>query len=166
MIRVPRFPVSVLVAFALAACASDDGSPLAPGIEGNPPPTIQAEVVTLVDLVNARRVAEGCAPLVWHDGVAAVADAHSADMRDRDFFAHTNPDGKSPFDRLRDAGIDWSGAAGENIAWGTSSGQTAFDMWINSSGHRANIENCAFTHHGVGLVDARWTHLFVQNPAD
>ncbi len=107
-----------------------------------------------------------CATLAWHGDAAAVAHAHSTDMRDRDYFSHTNPDGESPFDRLRNAGADWSGAAGENIAWGTSSGQTAFDMWINSSGHRANIENCSFTHHGVGLVDTRWTHLFIQNPAD
>ena len=59
-----------------------------------------------------------------------------------------------------------SGMAGENIAWGTGSGDRAFDMWINSSGHRANIENCSYTHHGVGLADGRWTHLFLQNPTN
>jgi uncharacterized protein YkwD len=64
------------------------------------------------------------------------------------------------------AGISWSGMAGENIAWGTGSGDQAFDMWINSAGHRANIENCSYTHHGVGLLDGRWTHLFLQNPTN
>ncbi|MEJ2548431.1 MAG: CAP domain-containing protein [Gemmatimonadota bacterium] len=166
MSRLLRFSLAVLAITATAACGSDEENPFAPGIEGNPLPAASAEVITLVDLVNAHRLSEGCAALTWHAGAASVAEAHSTDMRDRDFFAHTNPDGKSPFDRLRDAGVDWSGAAGENIAWGTSSGQTAFELWINSSGHRANIENCSFTHHGVGLVDARWTHLFLQDPAD
>ena len=72
--------------------------------------------------------------------------------------------GESPFDRLDAAGVDWSGMPGQNIAYGTGSGSQVFDMWINSAGHRANIENCSFTHHGVGLVDGRWTHLFLQNP--
>ncbi len=88
-----------------------------------------------MDLVNDHRTGTGCGPLTWHAGAAAVALAHSTDMRDRDFFSHTNPDGESPF-----------------------------DMWINSPGHRANIENCSYTHHGVGLIDGIWTHLFLQNP--
>jgi len=158
--------VGALLALLITACGADDGSPFDPGVDSNPPPAASAEVVVLVDLVNAQRVTQGCEPLNWHEPTAQVAQAHSKDMRDRDFFSHTNPDGESPFDRLRNAGVDWNGAAGENIAWGTSSGETAFDMWINSAGHRANIENCAFTHHGVGLVDSHWTHLFVQNPAD
>lgn len=166
MSRLRRTSFGALAAIILAACGGDDASPFDPGIGGNPPPATSTEVVTLVDLVNAHRVSEGCEPLAWHGAAAAVARAHSADMRDRDFFSHTNPDGKSPFDRMSDAGVEWSGAAGENIAWGTGSGQTAFDMWINSPGHRANIENCAFTHHGVGLVDTHWTHLFLQNPVD
>jgi hypothetical protein len=48
--------------------------------------------------------------------VAAVAQAHSEDMVDRDVFSHTNPDRASPFDRLTEAGIAYSGA-GENIAY-------------------------------------------------
>ncbi len=157
--------VGALLALLLAACGND-AHPFDPDVDGNPPPAASAEVVVLVDRVNAHRATQGCGPLTWHEPTAQVAYAHSEDMRDRDFFSHTNPDGESPFDRLRNAGVSWSGAAGENIAWGTSSGETAFDMWINSAGHRANIENCAFTHHGVGLVDSRWTHLFLQNPAD
>ena len=34
-----------------------------------------------------------------------VARAHSADMRDRDFFDHVNPDGLDPFDRAERAGL-------------------------------------------------------------
>lgn len=154
-----------VLAFTLAtACSGDGSTPFEPGISGNPPPATAPEVVQLVDLVNAHRAGAGCGSLAWHAGAASVAVEHSTDMRDRDYFSHTNPEGESPFDRMRAAGIEWNGIAGENIAYGTSSGSVVFDMWINSTGHRANIENCSFTHHGVGLVDGRWTHLFLQNP--
>ena len=161
-----RTTIAILACTLATACSGDDGTPFDPGISGNPPPATDVEVVQLVDLVNDHRSGEGCGPLAWHIGAADVALAHSTDMRDRDFFSHTNPDGESPFDRMTAAGISWSGMAGENIAWGTASGSAVFDMWINSSGHRANIENCSYTHHGVGLVDGRWTHLFLQNPTN
>jgi uncharacterized protein YkwD len=120
---------------------------------------LEPEVQAFVDLMNIHRESVGCAPLVWNGGVAEVALAHSQDMRDRDFFAHTNPDGDSPADRLRNAGIDYRRMA-ENIAWGYPSGAAVLDGWLGSPGHRANIENCALTEHGVGLVGTHWTHLF------
>lgn len=149
-------------AWMLIACGGD-GSPTGPDTGGARPAGADAEIVELVDLVNARRADAGCAGLAWHAGVAGVAQGHSQDMQDRNFFSHTNPDGDDPFDRLAAAGIGYA-TAGENIAMGTGDGAQAFQLWIDSPGHRANIENCAYTHHGVGLVSGRWTHLFVGSP--
>ena len=132
--------------------ACGDGSPAGP--------EISADVEEFVSLVNSHRATVGCAPLEWDGRVAAVAEAHSKDMVARDFFSHTNPDGDSPWDRLSDAGISFSLAA-ENIAWGYTSAEAVLSGWLGSPGHRANIENCALTHHGVGLADWHWTHLFV-----
>ena len=56
-------------------------------------------------------------------------------------------------------------AAGENIALTGGGASGALSLWLGSSGHRANIERCGYTHHGVGLVDSRWTHLFLEDPA-
>ena len=150
------------VLWALLACSGDDG-PTGPATGGMTPVTTDAEIVELVDLVNDHRSEAGCGQLAWHAGVAEVAQAHSQDMQDRNFFSHTNPDGDSPFDRLAAAGIAWS-MAGENIAMGSGDGSTAFQLWIDSPGHRANIENCGYTHHGVGLVVGRWTHVFLKDP--
>jgi uncharacterized protein YkwD len=66
--------------------------------------------------------------------------------------------------RLTRAGIAFNGVAGENLVIGTVDGAIAYSLWMDSQEHRANIENCAFTHHGVGLADGRWTHVFVQRP--
>ena len=123
-------------------------------------PEISADVEEFVSLLNSHRESVGCAPLEWDGRVAAVADAHSRDMVERDFFSHTSPDGDSPWDRLGDAGISYRRVA-ENIAWGYPSAEAVLNGWIGSQGHRANIENCALTHHGVGLADWHWTHVFV-----
>ena len=153
--------VSVLLVFCGIAAACGDGltDPNTPDLNQAPP-----DVISFVEEMNIHRNAEGCASLAWHGGVAGVATAHSQDMVNRGFFSHTNPDGDSPWDRLDQAGVTWSGGAGENIAAGTSDASTVLGMWLNSSGHRANIENCGFTHHGVGLVSGHWTHVFVTNP--
>ena len=119
------------------------------------------EVQAFVTLVNEHRLEVGCDALEWHAGVADVAQAHSADMVERDFFAHTNPDGESPFDRLTAAGIDF-GAAAENIAYGYPGAEAVLQGWLDSSGHRQNIENCGLRQHGVGLVGTHWTHLFAN----
>jgi uncharacterized protein YkwD len=87
-------------------------------------------------------------------------------MRDRDFFSHSNPDGEEPFDRMSDAGISYAGAA-ENIASGYASAEAVLNGWLNSSGHRANIENGSYTHHGIGYVEEGnyWTHVFATDPS-
>ena len=142
--------LSLILPALLAGCG-DDLTALGPESGG--------EVEAFVILLNEHRASVGCGPLTWNQGVAGVAEAHSQDMIDRDFFAHTNPDGDSPADRLHTAGLDYRRMA-ENIAWGYPTGAAVLEGWLGSSGHRANIENCQLEEHGVGLVGTHWTHLF------
>jgi uncharacterized protein YkwD len=111
--------------------------------------------------MNDHRVSLGLQPLIWDSGVAAVARAHSQDMADRHFFSHANPDGLLPWDRLRGAGISYK-AAGENIIHGYTTGASVLTAWLNSAGHRANIESPTYTHHGVGKFGTYWTHVFIR----
>ena len=64
------------------------------------------------------------------------------------------------------AGISYQAAA-ENIAQGYSTGQAVLNGWLGSTGHRENIENGNYTHHGVGYVEDGhyWTHVFARNPS-
>lgn len=130
------------------------------GITDSIEPVMSADVEQFVTFMNGHRASVGCGPLTWMSEVTEVALSHSQDMLQRDFFDHVNPDGASPFDRLRAAGVDYSIAA-ENIAWGYVSAESVLDAWIDSPGHRANLENCDLTHHGVGLSETHWTHMFV-----
>lgn len=138
----------------LAVSGCGDTVPTAPML-ANP------EVEAFVMALNQHRLDSGCPSLSWNEDLAVVAQLHSQDMIARDFFAHTNPDGQSPFDRIQAAGISYSGAA-ENIAYGYATGDAVLSGWLASSGHKANIENCSLTQHGVGLAGTHWTHVFIR----
>lgn len=103
-----------------------------------------------VELMNADRRANGLSDLKVSSAVTAVARSHAQDMVNRKFFSHSNPDGKTPSDRLKAAGISYS-AVGENIAENTSV-QAAETAFMNSSGHRANILNSKYTTVGIGVA--------------
>lgn len=107
--------------------------------------------------INERRVANGLEPLVWQSGLHAAAHNHSRDMRERDFFAHENPDGVSPATRIGRAGVDCL-VTGENIvemARNNHEDRLAGDIveaWMDSSGHRENLLSSTWTRTGVGVV--------------
>ncbi|MBP1765184.1 MAG: SCP-like extracellular [Firmicutes bacterium] len=100
-------------------------------------------------LLNADREANGLSPLKLNLAISAVAQRHAQDEIDRAFFAHNNPDGLSPFDRMHAAGITFR-YAGENLA--IDQDVTAAEQALmNSSGHRANILSPDFTEVGIGI---------------
>ncbi len=119
------------------------------------------EIREFIRLLNARRQASGCPGLKWDDRLAAVAQAHSRDMIQRNFFSHDNPDGQDPFDRLDKAGIYYSEAA-ENIVSGCRTGKEAYQSWLNSPHHRINMLNCQYTRLGVGRARGRWTLVLIR----
>lgn len=103
-----------------------------------------------IDLVNADRAKNGLKPLKINMDLVLLARNYSQDMANRGFFSHYNPEGQSPFDRMRAAGISFS-YAGENLAINQSvtGAETAF---MNSPGHRANILNTNYTEIGIGIA--------------
>ncbi len=130
-----------------------------------PDPQPGCDVAIEQDVIALANQARGEAPLRCDPEMSTVARAHSADMCERDYFDHTSLDGRSPFDRMRDAGIRF-GAAGENIAWGQPTAAAVHDAWMNSSGHRRNILNGGYRRSGVGYVRCGgrpyWTQVFAD----
>ncbi|MFI1969027.1 CAP domain-containing protein [Streptomyces cinnamoneus] len=116
----------------------------------------------VVALVNAERAKAGCRPLRADAKLARLAQSFSDDMARRGFFDHTDPDGKSPWERAATRGIKNLG--GENIAHGHPDARTVMDAWMHSSGHRANILNCDYRSIGVGVHQSGdgpyWTQDF------
>jgi len=128
----------------------------------DPPPEAELLEAEVVELTNVERASAGCPSVHADDRLAAAARGHSEDMRERDFFDHTNPDGDGPGERARAAGYDWW--ASENIAWGYRTAEAVVAGWMDSPGHRRNILNCDVTEIGVGVADSSrgpyWTQMF------
>ncbi len=139
--------------------AETEPAPVARTAAAAADPTAEAAVLALV---NEARADAGCGALTADPALAAVARAHSADMRDRDYFSHTSPEGLSPFDRAEQAGVGYSRA--ENIAFGQSDAAAVMEAWLESPGHRQNILDCELTRLGVGVAEGPggpwWTQLF------
>jgi len=113
------------------------------------------------DLINAKRVANGLAPLKIDDELQNVARIKAQDMVDNNYFSHTSPVYGSPFDMIKSFGISYK-TAGENIA-GHSTNSGAVNAWMNSSGHKANILNSSFNYTGIGVVKSpKYGKIYVQ----
>lgn len=92
----------------------------------------------LFDLTNAARVEHGLSVLSWEEALRKTVRDHSTDMAENNFFSHTNQEGQSPFDRMKEDDIVFR-MAGENLAAGQSSSIFAHEGLMNSEGHRENI---------------------------
>ncbi|ROQ83115.1 uncharacterized protein YkwD [Streptomyces sp. CEV 2-1] len=132
---------------AAAAPAPSTSAP-APRRTTAPPADTSAQAAVL-SLVNQERSKAGCSPVTASSSLASLAQNFSDDMAARGFFDHTDPDGRTPWDRAAKAGVD--GLGGENIARGQADAQAVMDAWMNSDGHRANILNCDYKTLGVGV---------------
>ncbi|MEW2545628.1 CAP domain-containing protein [Streptomyces sp. NPDC047002] len=127
-----------------------------------PAPAGASQAAQVLALVNQERAKAGCSPLRDDSSLDSLAQDFSDDMAARGFFDHTDPDGRTPWDRADAAGVQKLG--GENIARGQSDAQAVMDAWMNSEGHRANILNCDYTRLGVGVHEGPggpwWTQDF------
>lgn len=116
--------------------------------------------VQMLEMVNKERVSRGLKPLLPDPALTNVGRAHSRDMFVRGYFAHTNPDGASPFDRMKKAHIDFT-TAGENLALAPTL-EIAHTNLMNSPGHRANILNPDYGHLGIGILDGGYYGLMIS----
>jgi uncharacterized protein YkwD/chitodextrinase len=133
--------------------------------------TFAQQVLTLV---NQHRAARGLAQLQSSPSLTAAAEWKSLHMAGYGYFAHNDPAppvARSVGERLAACGYPASSSGwGENIAYGYTTPQSVMDGWLNSQGHRANIENSTFRALGVGVArDAAgrlyWTQDFGTSTA-
>ncbi|MFC9625113.1 CAP domain-containing protein [Streptomyces sp. NPDC056930] len=117
-------------------------------VEPTPAAAGSAQAAVLA-LVNQERAKVGCSPVTAGASLTSLAQDFSDDMAARGFFDHTDPDGRTPWDRASKAGVQ--GLGGENIARGQADAQAVMDSWMSSDGHRANILNCDYKTLGVGV---------------
>jgi uncharacterized protein YkwD len=120
----------------------------------------EANEKQIFDIVNITRRWHQLSPFQWHDDVAIVAQGHSQDMFENDFFDHISPSRGDLGKRLEQIPVLYQ-TAGENIAWNYIDSADAHEGWLNSLGHRKNVMKGEFTHLGVGVVHKYYTQNFI-----
>ncbi len=124
------------------------------------------EVVTLV---NQHRASMSLGPLSVSPTLTNSANWKSLHMSYYGYMDHNDPAppvARTPADRLAACGYPLGSVSwGENIAYGYSTPSNVMTAWLNSPGHRANIERASFQAIGVGVARAAngtmyWTQNF------
>ncbi|MHA6297477.1 CAP domain-containing protein [Devosia sp. CAU 1758] len=113
-----------------------------------------------LELVNASRAEADLPALGPGDRLNAAAQGHARDMLERDYYAHSSPEGDTVQDRfLAEEGSRWELVA-ENIARCAACTDTP-DMaamerlhqgWMDSPEHRANIMAKGLARFGFGII--------------
>ena len=105
----------------------------------------------LVAQINALRGGRGLSTLTVSDTLTAAAKWMSTDMAINDYFSHTSLDGRSPTQRMADAGYPaFSTWTGEDLAAGFTSPRDVLNGWIASPAHYAVLVNPSYRAIGVG----------------
>ena len=127
--------------------------------ENNPSNGVEQEVN---NLINQYRTSIGLAKLEWNETIAEQCRNHSIDMAN----AHTiNHNGFTERVNLIGETIPWNWA-GENVAYNYTA-QGAVTAWLNSPGHKSNIEsNSNLTGVGVAFDEDSvmyFTQIFIRS---
>ena len=97
-------------------------------------------------IVNAQRAKVGATPLTFDACAQAAALTWSQHMASTGSLVHNS---LTPLFRCPGPAVT---RAAENIAYGGQTPSALMSMWMNSSGHRANILDPALHRIGIGIA--------------
>jgi len=124
-------------------------------------PVVPATMIAdILKYVNADRGKQGLAPLKLNEMESSIALKHSRDMANGKVpFGHTGLNARAKAIRKALGGIS---SVGENVASGPMNAREVVDGWLNSPGHKRNIEG-NFTLTGIGYApDGKGNIFFTQ----
>lgn len=108
----------------------------------------------LVQLTNQQRSQHQLIELKENPLLTDSATKKAEHMCSIDYWAHTAPGGKQPWQFMREAGYEYENA-GENLAKGFLSEESTVAAWMASPSHKANIMHLEFTEIGVAQTRCR-----------
>lgn len=140
--------VILTIVSSLASCSSDESADKSVAAKKIVTTYNYNEVeLKIIALVNEYRQSKGLNTLEVINHISYECEEHNYYMIDNNVVNHNN------FQQRSDVLIDLFGAikVGENIAYNYQSAESVVSAWLNSSGHRANIEG-DFTHMGISMT--------------
>jgi hypothetical protein len=149
-----RLTVIILIAFLLLPAgnvfAAGSGSPW---------------VEQAVKLANDERKQRGIADLIMSDTLEKAAALKLADMEKNGYFAHTSPEGLTPWSFMDKVGYGYR-FAGENLAIHFTDPNSEHVAWMKSEKHCQNILDPRFREIGIAVkktyIEGRDTMLIVE----
>lgn len=141
-----------IVAMVVIACIAVGSSQVSQGsilgVEAN---------ITATDLLNdtnAERAKAGEQSLRYDGQLSSAAFLKAQDMFKKQYWAHTAPDGTTPWQWFGEAGYNYS-YAGENLAKNFTTTSAIVAAWMASAHHRENILNKNYTDVGFAVMDGK-----------
>lgn len=169
-----RRSLAVVAVAVAAVTAAPSGTPLAPAvaqavvgdcIPGADWGTPRQDLATrVVQLVNQHRASKGLSQLAVSTTLTNASVWKALHMAKYLYMSHNDPAppvARTTGERLAACGYPTGSYGwGENIAYGYSTPEAVMQGWLNSAGHRANIENPSFRSIGVGAASTSMGWLF------
>jgi len=123
------------------SCSKDDSQEDIEKLEAK---TIADEIL---QLVNTHRASVAKSALSKNDLATQLAEEHTLFMIEQNEISHENSDQRG----FRLINEEQANKVGENVAFKYKTAQEVMEAWLNSSGHKKNIE-ADYTHIGIGAV--------------
>ncbi|MCA9369250.1 hypothetical protein KC721_03045 [Candidatus Woesebacteria bacterium] len=106
----------------------------------------------VIQYTNQERAKSGLQQVSYNPVLSDAARRKAADMFSAQYWAHTSPSGKEPWDFMREVRYTYK-VAGENLARDFLDTPSMVAAWMNSPTHRANIMNPRYSEIGVAVVN-------------
>lgn len=144
---VGRYGIAIIVAFVLLAQGLYNGL-----TSGNILGT-EAQVTSagLLAATNSARVERGEKPLANNVQLAEAAKLKVRNMFDKQYWAHTAPDGTTPWHWFGQVGYAYADA-GENLAKNFTTSDSTVSAWLASPTHRANVLKAEYQDVGFAVM--------------
>lgn len=118
----------------------------------------------LLDATNSARATEGLSELRLNKELIAAAELKANDMFKQQYWAHTAPDGTTPWHWFGEVGYSYADA-GENLAKNFTTSDSVLAAWLQSPTHRANVLKDVYNDVGFavasGTLDGKATTIVV-----
>ncbi|MBO8433942.1 MAG: S-layer homology domain-containing protein [Tyzzerella sp.] len=113
----------------------------------------------IFDIINSERAKLGLQPLNWDIRLQASSENHSKDMARNRYVGYNNKDGKTPFERMSQAGMQFKFAS-ETIAMVPGDSIDIMGDFMTNVAKKGNILSKSIDNVGVG-VSAQSLNLYV-----
>lgn len=109
----------------------------------------------IIALTNETRRSLNLSELTVDPKLAQAAQAKAEDMFKNQYFAHTSPDGVTPWDWIKSSGYNYR-SAGENLAANFTEAEDVEAGWMASPTHHDNIVSDRYDEIGVGIAQGMY----------